>query len=150
MGNLERLPNFFVRVFLKRIEVESERPGKHDGILRNDGDVGAKTPQSQTGDVDAVHANHAGSGLEDAEERRGQGGLSGTGSADDADALTGFDGEVDVLEDEIESRSIPDGVVVGEFDGAGCRPRRVAFDAVFTQLFFFFLLPWQDLSVCNV
>ena len=54
MRQLERGPELVVRVLVERVEVHSERSGKQDRVLRDDGQVVSELVESKLGDVDAV------------------------------------------------------------------------------------------------
>ena len=57
-------------------QVHPDGAREEDGLLRDDGDARAQLGQPQQTDVLAVHVDGATSGLDDAEERQRQGGLS--------------------------------------------------------------------------
>ena len=57
MGVVEGAPNVPVAVRGEGVQVHPHRAGKEDGILRDDGDSGAKLSQPQEPDVLAVDVN---------------------------------------------------------------------------------------------
>ena len=67
LGVFEGVPECFVAVFATWVEVAAECALDDGGVLRNDGEVGAKIVEAEAGGVDFVDGDVAGGGLDEAE-----------------------------------------------------------------------------------
>lgn len=118
---LEGVAQRGVGVPAEGVEVAPDGAGEEDGVLRYDCQARAQVVQLDGGDVQPVDVDAPGAGLEEAEERQGQGALARAGAADDADALVVLDAEGEPVEHGREVRSIADYQLV-DLDGAAGGP----------------------------
>lgn len=98
----------------ERIQVQTERSGKEDRVLRNDCELLPKIMKTHVGYVKTVDEDLALRRFNQSEQSQSQGGLSCSGTTDDSDFFSRLHGSGDVFDDKIEPVAISSSIVVEE------------------------------------
>ena len=123
MNTLEAVPELIIGVVIEGVEVASDCAGEEHRVLGNDGQARSEVVELDLGDIETVNADGARASLQEAEERQGQGGFTGTSTSNNTNALIAVDGEGKPLEDWWQISGVCDNEII-DLDAAFCGPGR--------------------------